>query len=67
LLALRQALFSREPFCRICTTGIATIRDHIQPLAEGGSEDESNIQPICADCDKRKSHRESWRIRRMGM
>ena len=37
------------------------VRDHIVPLTEGGTEDDSNIQPLCDDCHTRKTHAESWR------
>jgi hypothetical protein len=40
---------------------MATVRDHIVPLAEGGTEDESNIQPLCLDCSDAKTERESMR------
>jgi 5-methylcytosine-specific restriction enzyme A len=70
LQGLRYELFCREPLCRICwaegRTTLATIRDHIQPLAEGGTEDDSNIQPICADCDDVKSKAERLRARGIG-
>ena len=65
LQALRQALFQREPLCRVCAglgrVTIATIRDHIIPLAELGTEDESNIQPICQPCHDVKIREEAKR------
>jgi len=65
LQALRAALFQREPLCRVCRaegrTTIATIRDHITPLAEGDEDIERNIQPLCADCSRGKTQRESAR------
>ena len=43
-----------EPLCRDCASaGIvreATVPDHIVPLARGGSDEESNIRCLCADC-----------------
>lgn len=61
----RESLFKREPLCRPCKAQgfvkIATIRDHIIPLAEGGEDTEGNTQPICADCHKHKTHEESKR------
>jgi 5-methylcytosine-specific restriction protein A len=63
----RADLFEREPLCRLCVakgrTTEATIRDHITPLAEGGTEDESNIQPICDDCNRTKTAAEAQRGR----
>jgi 5-methylcytosine-specific restriction enzyme A len=40
---------------------VATIRDHIVPLAEGGTDDDLNSQPLCAACHRRKTERESAR------
>jgi 5-methylcytosine-specific restriction protein A len=62
----RRRLFAREPFCRLCAakglTAIATIRDHIVPLAEGGAEnDDANEQPLCQACSDVKTAEESKR------
>lgn len=63
----RQQLFRSEPLCRECMrnghTTPATIRDHIVPLAEGGRDDDSNIQPLCQQCSDAKTARESARGR----
>lgn len=63
----RARLFRRQPLCRICEQqgriAPATIRDHIVPLAEGGSEHESNTQGLCANCHKDKTLQESRRGR----
>lgn len=63
----RRELFDREPLCRECRkhdrTTAATIRDHIVPLAEGGTDDDSNIQPLCQDCSDLKTQQESKRGR----
>lgn len=67
LQSQRAALFGREPLCRECTkhgfTTIATVRDHIVPLAEGGQDDDSNIQPLCDDCHREKTLAEALRGR----
>jgi 5-methylcytosine-specific restriction protein A len=67
LRRLRDELFSREPLCRPCSsnghTTLATIRDHIVPLAEGGTDDPANIQPICETCHEIKSKAERLRGR----
>lgn len=65
LQALRRALFAGEPLCRPCAaqnrTTLATIRDHIVNVEEGGTEEPNNIQPICEDCHRAKTHSESMR------
>ena len=66
LQAARMALFADEPFCRMCQVRLGTIRDHIRPLAEGGSDEPSNIQPLCADCSATKTQAEAQRGRRGG-
>lgn len=67
LQRLRRQLFSREPLCRPCATvgltAIAVIRDHITPLAEGGTDADANIQPICQACSDAKSKQEAQRGR----
>lgn len=61
----RKALFARNPWCVLCLEEgkhtRATIRDHLLPLAEGGTEDERNIQGICDDHNQEKTRRESER------
>lgn len=68
LQARRAALFTREPLCRACAahgrTALATVRDHIVPLAEGGIDDEINVQPLCQDCSDLKTREESRRGQR---
>ena len=65
LQKLRRELFAREPLCRQCRkngrTRAATIRDHITPLAEGGTDDDANIQPLCRWCSDDKTREESKR------
>ena len=68
LQAMRAALFSREPFCAECArqdrVRLATQRDHIIPLAEGGTDDQANEQGLCNDCHETKSRREAAAGRR---
>lgn len=63
----RARLFAREPLCRTCAQrGLvvpAVIRDHIVPLIEGGTEDDTNIQPLCQRCSDTKTAAESQRGR----
>lgn len=58
----RESLFSGEPLCRWCAlegrVTLATQRDHIIPLTQGGMEVESNVQPLCAACHALKSEAE---------
>lgn len=65
LQQLRQALFSREPLCRECAklglVTLATLRDHIVPLAEGGTDTEDNEQPLCGACHDLKTQGEAKR------
>jgi 5-methylcytosine-specific restriction protein A len=64
----RAALFSAEPLCRECSkigrVSEAVIRDHIVPLAEGGTDDDDNVQPLCQSCSDAKSAGERTRGRR---
>jgi 5-methylcytosine-specific restriction protein A len=68
LQAMRARLFKRHPLCVKCLEGDlavpATERDHVIPLAEGGVDDESNEQALCAPCHETKSAAESKRGRR---
>ena len=61
----RKALFSREPFCRVCALRgfliLAVIRDHIIPLAEGGEDVDENTQPVCRSCSDAKTEQERRR------
>ena len=65
LQARREALFAREPLCRRCRelgrVTVATIRDHVVPLAEGGRDDETNVQALCQECSDSKTREESKR------
>ncbi len=63
----REALFRRDPLCAECKrkgcVELATQRDHIIPLAEGGRDDETNEQGLCDDCHREKSLAEALRGR----
>jgi 5-methylcytosine-specific restriction enzyme A len=63
LQAMRAALFSRDPLCAHCRdkgrVTPATERDHIVPLAEGGADDSTNEQGLCALCHEVKRKAES--------
>lgn len=59
LQAMRAELFARQPLCVRCESNgrvtLATQRDHIKPLAEGGADDASNEQGLCEACHEEKS------------
>ena len=58
----RKRRLRNEPLCRHCADEghitAATVPDHIVPLSHGGSDDDSNIQCLCAQCHDRKTRRE---------
>src|SRR6185295_12950395 len=61
----RVRMFASAPLCVLCEAAgrvtLATIRDHVVPLAEGGTEDLNNIQPLCGDCSDIKTRTEARR------
>lgn len=65
LQAMRERLFKADPLCAECRRNdrvtLATQRDHIKPLAEGGTDDDDNVQGLCMDCHDAKSKAESQR------
>lgn len=65
---MRASLFKRFPLCVKCLEQgravAATERDHVTPLEEGGADDETNEQALCAECHEVKSRAESQRGRR---
>lgn len=71
LQAMRASLFRRQPLCveceRIGLVVLATQRDHIVPLAEGGQDDDDNTQGLCDEHHEAKSLAERLRARRRGL
>lgn len=65
---MRAALFLRDPLCAECKRQglvvLATQRDHVIALAEGGADDETNEQGLCDACHEAKSLAEALRGRR---
>lgn len=70
LQSMRSALFKRNPLCIECekhhVVRLATQRDHIIPLTEGGKDDDSNTQGLCEECHEAKSLAEALRSKRKG-
>jgi len=58
-VAIRKRFLYGEPLCRQCNARgivrIATQVDHIVALVNGGSDDESNKQPLCYECHRVKT------------
>lgn len=68
LQAARKALFEAEPLCVECKRRgrvvLATQRDHIVSLGEGGQDVPENTQGLCDDCHEAKSLAERLRAQR---
>lgn len=68
LLEARARLFSDNPLCVRCSqlgrVTLATERDHVIPLSEGGTDNDSNVQGLCHDCHEEKSLGERLRAQR---
>jgi 5-methylcytosine-specific restriction enzyme A len=60
--ARRKRWLARQPLCAECERKgevvAATEVDHIVPKAQGGVDDESNLQSLCRACHSRKTARE---------
>jgi len=65
---MRAVLFAHHPLCVACEAQgrvrLATQRDHIVSLAEGGADDDSNTQGLCGECHEVKSKAERERGQR---
>lgn len=60
----RMVLVKHGGICHWCEDGGADQVDHVQPLSEGGADDETNLRPIHAvPCHQEKSSREAQRAR----
>lgn len=66
-MAQRLRRLKAEPLCRDCASaGIvreATVPDHIEPLAHGGSDEDSNIRCLCAECHAKRTAEQFGRRR----
>lgn len=69
---LRQVALSRDKhLCQACLqSGAVTVGthvDHVRPKSQGGSDDMSNLQTLCAQCHKTKTQREAVAARNAGL
>jgi 5-methylcytosine-specific restriction endonuclease McrA len=67
---LRKYVFERNNYqCQSCHKIDLTAKnlqvDHIIPLAQGGANDLSNLQTLCAKCNREKSSKLDPRFRRL--
>jgi 5-methylcytosine-specific restriction protein A len=64
-MALRERMFLTNPLCAHCLeAGIVRVweeLDHIVPLFQGGTNDESNLAGLCRECHNKKSQKERGR------
>lgn len=64
-MKIRERILERDPVCVICLAkGIVTetkIVDHVLSLAEGGTDDDDNLQGLCKPCSDQKTEEESAR------
>lgn len=51
---IRAQFLKSFPQCERCGDQ-ATVVDHITPLAQGGTHQWANLQPLCASCHNRKT------------
>lgn len=60
---LRAKYLQLFPLCQKCRKKPAYVVDHRIPKAQGGTDDEANLQGLCGGCHNQKTGME----RRMGM
>ena len=54
-LAIRLEIWSLP--CTVCGSRKNVYIDHIVPVAKGGTNDRSNLQPLCRRCNNTKGSR----------
>ena len=66
--AVKQYVFNRDHYqCQSCGKDRLRAKlsiDHIIPLAKGGSNDISNLQTLCLDCNRIKTDKIDPRFKR---
>ncbi|MDX2257246.1 MAG: HNH endonuclease [Pseudanabaenaceae cyanobacterium bins.39] len=67
---VRKYVFERNNYqCQSCHKIDPTAKklqvDHIIPLAQGGTHDLSNLQTLCAECNRRKSDKLDPRFQKL--
>lgn len=56
----RDGYVCQNPQCGCLLEGMKdSILDHIIPLSRGGTHDDENLQSLCLDCSRKKTHKES--------
>ncbi len=57
LQRLRSRIMQGQPLCKMCEdNGLVTPgveMDHIQPMFQGGDNDDSNLQMLCVECHRK--------------
>ena len=59
---IAKAYLRANPWCRHCKAQghlvQAALVDHIKPVAEGGTSEDTNLQPLCRRCHAIKTSKE---------
>ena len=58
----RALLLKDQPVCVLCGLNAASEADHILELDAGGSNDLSNLRPVCKPCNSRRG--QAYRVRK---
>lgn len=68
--AIRSRVLRANPLCSRCSSVgkavAATVVDHIVALTNGGTNDDSNLQPLCKPCHELKTRGDLGQRVRMG-
>jgi 5-methylcytosine-specific restriction protein A len=60
-ILLRDAYTCRASGCSAVVSGKAAHVDHVVPLEDGGTDDDANLQTLCAACHGAKTRGEQRR------